>query len=227
MSDDKNTEIPEKNKDLTLSIEKLKDRGNFFKRIFFFAILFIFVEIIIGIGFNHFFSESLEKDRNNDYLKAWNNYLLQKWKTDVSTISGSSWGNKWQKVFQGNTSEFIKNFEENISLKEDYDLISVYLKSEEDLAFSLKGNNEVHERIYNEDLIFKLYELQSEKSGIYHDIIQDKNGQFYILSISGLCDNKGKPIYPGIIIFATRLERFLEYAEEIIPVKLIPRSGDI
>ena len=192
-----------------------------------YALLFIFFMLILELFllgiFQFFVSREIEAERKKSFLTAWENYLFQKWKVDYSKITGYIWWeNLWKKI-NGREAEIDRAFREDPSIREEYDGFWVYLKPYFPLVeIEGKDSPKIH---LSAHLVEKLYQTQSLKSGTLHLILPLQEDDLYLVSVSALCDNTGKPYTSGIAIFAFSLNKFLQLAEEVLPVKLELQKG--
>ncbi len=216
-----------KEKNLTSYIRDFQSKNDFKKYLYTSITLLIVLESILGLSFNNYFSNSLEQNRKESYTKAWDNYLQQKWKADYSTVTGNLWWDEiWQTLTSGNIKKVHIAFNADNTIRENYDFFSIYLNPESKPVYTLWGAN-VKDQFFllNQNLIKKYYALQSNKPGIFQNVVKIQDDKFFLISISALCDNLGNPIQPGIAIFALDLNRFLRLAEEVIPVSMKIRNG--
>lgn len=197
-----------------------------FRRYAFLFILFMVVLEIVLIGiFQSFISERIESERKKTFHNAWENYLFQKWKVDYNKITGYIWwDNLWKKIDEEKQEEIIKAFKEDPSLIEEYDYFWVYLKPYQSYI-EIAGKSIESPLKPSKETVNKLFQFQSLKSGTFHAILPLDQNEFYLVSVSALCDNTGKPIKEGIAIYAVSLQKFIKLAEEIIPAKLELQGG--
>ena len=215
-----------KDKNLTSYIRELQSKNDFRKYLFISLVILIIVETLLGLSFNKYFSETIEETRKQNYTKAWENYLLQKWKSDHSKITGYIWWyDVWKKLYEGDVNQLHFAFSADNTIKENYDLFSVYLKEDSDPIYSVYGKDNKEKISPNQDLIRKLFTEQNNKAGAIHTIVKFSSDDFFIISVSALCDDLGKPSFEGITIFASDLNKFLRMAEEVIPVTMKIRKG--
>lgn len=219
--------IPYKEKNLTYYLREFKTRDDFKKYIFISLVLLLSFEFLLGLCFNVFFSETMEQTRKQNYTIAWNNYIQQRWKIDVGKITGYIWwADVWQKLNAGNKSQLTTAFNTDASIRDNYDIFSVYLKPDLDPIYSMRAANGQLPITIDQNKVQKFYELQSNKTGHIHTVSKLNDSQLFLVSISSLCDNVGNPMYPGIAIFAYDLNKFLRMAEEVIPVTMEVKSGN-
>ena len=77
----------------------------------------------------------------------------------------------------------------------------------------------------DEKNISYFYDLQSKKEGNINQIIYF-NEHYYLVSITSLADNRGKPMIDGIMIFGYELDNFVKTATSLFPVKIEIAEGD-
>jgi PAS domain S-box-containing protein len=208
-------------------IRNFYHRSPFRRYLLVFALVMLVLEIVFVGVFNFFISDRIETQRKKGFQTAWENYLVQKWKVDYSKITGFIWwGAAWNKVYNGRREEVVRSFLADPSLREDYEYFSIHLSPNEPLV-QLNGRNfEPGTYQIEKSVLERLYRMQSEKAGTLHLILPLWNEELFLISVSALCDNVGKPIYPGIAIFGTPLPKFMQLAEEILPTSLALRKGD-
>lgn len=216
-----------KEKNLTPFLRDLQKNNDFKKYLLISIVVLIFFESIIGISFNNYFSKKLEEDRKKSYSSAWDNYIKQKWKADFITVTGNIWWDDiWKVLSHGDTKQLSIAFNADNSIRENYDFFSIYTRHEQDPTLTILGiNTKTKQSPLEKDLIKKLFDLQSNKAGTIHSIAKGNDSNFYLISVSALCNDLGNPIRPGIAIFALDLNRFLRLAEEVIPVSMKIMTG--
>ncbi|MBP7284037.1 MAG: ATP-binding protein [Leptospiraceae bacterium] len=223
---EESSQSEKKAKNLTSYIREFQSRDDFKKYLIISLLLLIVFETIVGLGFNKYFSETLEENKKKHYTRAWNNYLLQKWKADYSKITGYVWWNDvWKKLYAGHIQQLQLAFNADTTIRESYDLFSIYLKAESEPVFTILGKDRKEPILPSKDLIKKLYELQNGKIGSIHSIVKLQDDKLFLISVSALCDDLGKPTFQGITIFASELDKFLRLAEEVIPVTMKVNAG--
>lgn len=222
----KNLTSEKRENHLTTYLRDFQKRGDFKKYVFISLTLLVLFEILIGIGFNLIFSENLEENRKENYTRAWNNYLNQKWKSDHSKITGYVWWSDiWKSMYKGDLKQLDTAFQADASFKENYDLFLVFTNPNSDPAFKIVGKNLKSFDSVDNNLIQAFFREKNLKPGNIHTIEKLKDNQYFLISVSALCDDVGNPIFPGIAFFASDLEKFLRLAEEVIPVKMEVKSG--
>lgn len=224
MSSKTNTNINRDNK-IVHYLKEFKSSAHFKKYVFISLVLLLLFEMILGVTFNAFFSDAMEQRRKENYTSAWKNYLDQRWKIDLGKITGYVWWTEiWKKYFQGDKDQLITALNSDITIRQTYDIFSVYIDPNSPPIYSLNHKDTLSLEIDREH-IHTFFNLLSNKSGTIHTITNLKDDRLYLVSISSLCDNAGNPMYPGIAIFAFDLNKFLRMAEEVIPVKMEVKVG--
>ncbi|MBP6739087.1 MAG: ATP-binding protein [Leptospiraceae bacterium] len=214
-------------KNLTQNLQEFKSKNDFKKYASVSVILLLCCELILGFCFNTFFSEIMEQKRKLGYTNAWNNYISQRLKFDFGQITGNIWWTSvWKNLKVGNTKQLEIAFNTDSSIRENYDLFTIYLKPDSEPVYSIQGAHNTESIIPNPKLIQKLYNQQSYKLGRTQTIAELTDNRLFLISVSALCDDAGNPIYPGIAIFAYDLNKFLRLAEEVIPVSMEVKSGN-
>ncbi|MCX7999432.1 MAG: ATP-binding protein [Leptospiraceae bacterium] len=194
--------------------------SNFRKFLFIFILGILIFELILGGIFNFFVAEKIEQERKKNFQSAWENYLTQKWKQDLSKITGYIWWEKiWEQLYYGDKQSIKKAFYDDISIREEYDFFSVYTNPEKSPEIFILGKNQSSLQISSE-ILKKLYKLQNRVKGTNHLFVPLDGNEIFLVSTSALCDNLGNPKFDGIAIFATKLESFLALANEIVPATL-------
>lgn len=207
-------------------LKEFKSSEDFKKYVLISLFLLLIFEMILGISFNSFFSETMELKRKQNYESAWKNYLEQRWKIDLGKITGYIWWTDiWQKLSLGNKNQLISALNSDTTIRKTYDIFSVYLDLNSPPIYSLNTNKKEANLEIDREQIQKFFNLQSNKPGTIHTIMNLKDDNLFLVSVSSLCDNVGNPMYPGIAIFAFDLNKFLRMAEEVIPVKMKVKSG--
>ncbi len=205
---------------LTEELVSIYSKQEFRKYLLVFIVSILAFELVLGGIFNFFVAEKIEKERKKNFQSAWENYLAQKWKQDLSKITGYVWWEGiWEKLYYKDKQAIKKAFYDDISIKEEYDFFAVYINPETPEIF-IEGKKQTKLIQLSPDIVKKLYKLQNRNKGINHLFVPITEEDIYLISTSALCDNKGNPKFDGIAIFGTRLESFLELASQIIPAKL-------
>lgn len=206
---------------LTEELMSIYSIQQFRKFLLIFIVAILGFEFILGGIFNFLVAERIEEERKKNFQNAWENYLSQKWKQDLSKITGYIWWEGiWERLYYKDKQAIKKAFYEDISIREEYDFFAVYLKPENPPEIWIEGKKQNKLIQISPEIVKKLYKLQNRTKGTNHLIAPINNEDVYLISTSALCDNKGNPKFDGIAIFGSRLEPFLELASQIVPATL-------
>ena len=212
---------------LTSYLKEFQTKRDLRKIIIPVLVVLFALEIILGLIFNKFLSETFEEYRKENYTKSWEKYLEQKWKYDSSKVSGYVWWKEaWDHLHSGNLAFLDFAFHDDKTMRDDFDLFEIYTQPGGQAIYHIDGKNASPPSELNSEVLSKLFEYQSGKKGLFHTILELKKGKLHLLTVSALCDDLGNPIHPGIVLLGTEIDNFLRMSEEVIHVKMKTSIGE-
>ncbi|MBP7281417.1 MAG: hypothetical protein KBA66_07570 [Leptospiraceae bacterium] len=205
---------------------RIKLEENQYRTYFFlFAFCLLTTSITIEKFIGNLLSEQLEIERKKDYARGIEASLQERWNLHLTEIrSYAYWPDVWDLVKTKKIDKAYINFQQDPSLEKQFDFFAIYLSPEK--AFITKwSDGSGAKQMPDEKNISYFYDLQSKKEGNINQIIYF-NEHYYLVSITSLADNRGKPMIDGIMIFGYELDNFVKTATSLFPVKIEIAEGD-
>lgn len=205
---------------------RIKLEENQFKTYFFlFAFCLLTTSITLEKIIGNLLAERLEQDRKKEFVKGIDASFQERWKLHMSQIrSYAYWPEVWEFIKTKKNDKAYLSFQLDPSIDKQFDFFGIYLNPEEDFFVKWsEGSGE--KRIPERKLISHLYNLQSGKEGESNHIVFF-NQKYYLVSVTCLADNVGKPMIDGIMIFAYELDNFIANTSTLFPIKIDIIEGE-
>ncbi len=179
------------------------------------------LEKIIG----NLLAERLEVDRKKEFVKGIESSFNERWKLHMSQIrSYAYWSEVWDLIKAKKNDKAYLSFQLDPSIDKQFDFFGIYLNPEVDFIIKWSEGSG-NKRLPDRKLITHLYNLQSGKEGQSNQVVSF-NEKYYLISVTCLADNLGKPMIDGIMIFAYELDNFIANTSALFPIKIDIIEGE-
>ncbi|MBK8399402.1 MAG: hypothetical protein IPL26_29690 [Leptospiraceae bacterium] len=199
---------------------RVKLEENQYKTYFFlFAFCLLTTSFTIEKFFGNLVSEQLELERKKDYKKGVEASLQERWNLHLTQIkSYAFWPDVWDLVKTNKSDKAYLSFQLDPSLEKQFDFFGIYLTPEK--AFITKwSDGSGQKQSPDNKTISHFYNLQNGKEGNINQLIYF-NQHYYLVSVTSLADNRGKPMIDGIMIFGYELDNFVKTTNSLFPINI-------
>lgn len=205
---------------------RIKLEENQYKTYFFlFAFCLLTTSFTLEKIIGNLLAERLEIDRKQEFVKGIESSFNERWKLHMSQIrSYAYWPEEWELIKTKKNDKAYLNFQLDPSIDKQFDFFGIYLDPNEDFIIKWSEGSG-NKRIPDKKIINHLYELQSGKEGHLNQLVFF-NEKYYLLSVTCLADNTGKPMIDGIMIFGYELDNFITNTSSLFPIKIEIIEGD-
>jgi hypothetical protein len=194
--------------------------ANFFRRVKILLTLVFFVfSFIVMFVFKDFIESEVRSIESISLRKSFENFFLDKYKSHQEKIfTYASWEEIWNSLVAKKEEKVYFAFQQDKSILDRYDFFAIYLNLTKPFIV-LKNPRTKTEFKIDPKLLNSLFNSISLNSEITQTIVPIES-EYYLITVSGLKDDAGKPQQAGIMIFAESLNEIIASFEKTHSVQL-------
>ncbi len=194
--------------------------ANFFSRVKILLILSFFVfSFIVMLVFKDFIESEFQAAESISLRKSFENFFLDKYKSHQEKIfTYASWEEIWNSLAAKKEEKVYFAFQQDKSILDRYDFFTIYFNLEKPFIVLKNPRTKTEFKLVPKllNLLFNSISLNSE---ITQTIIPIEF-EYYLITVSALKDDAGKPQQAGIMIFAESLNEIIASFEKTHSVQL-------